>query len=400
MSDGFSFTKEQMDAAKGAGFANPRMKAEWDAQQKIVADARRRGDDCEARVLSGAVKAAEIPLEERQRRSQIETMFSGNGLTPWHELPTARVLPGTATTEEALAASGLDWLVEMKDLLIEDPEWRRAGEKIPARAIVRTTDKRVLGAAGVSYTPVQNRTLFEIGDGIARAGAAWETAGSMFGGRQVWALMRIGKAEGDEVTKGDPVKTYLLLRNNHDGRRSAEVMLTDYRPVCRNSMRLALSDAAGLLFRYRHTRKVEDRLAAGAAILEAANAAHDRFVESAQKLALTRYPTDAQQKYLAAVLGIKANEKGEFSTQSINKLNRAKQGLNAERALAEALGANPDTAWVAFNAVTRFTSHDEKVVRGDADRRLSEMLDGAIERTNATALEMALDAADGAVVGA
>ena len=396
MSDGYSFTQEQIDAAKGAGFSDPRQQAEYERQQQIVADARRRGDDCEARVLSGAAKPGEIPEAERRARSGVETMVSGRGLTPWHQLPGTVVLPGLLDSKTALRESGLDWLVRMLDVQVADPAWRDPSDKVPARAIVRESDRRVLGAAGPTYTPVQNETLFEIGDGLTQAGARWETAGSLYGGRQVWALMRLTDEDvGTEVQPGDPVKTYLLLRNNHDGRRSAEVMLTNFRPVCRNSHRLALQDAAGLLFRYRHTTNVNKRLEAGATILEAANHAHQTFIESAKKLSMTTYPTDEQQRFLATQLGIELDGKGEPETpQGRKKLARAKLGLEAERAIAEGLGASPDTAWVAFNAVTRFTSHDEKAVRGGEERRLSEMLDGAIETVNARAFDAALALAE------
>ncbi len=288
----------------------------------------------------------------------------------------------------------------MLELQVADPAWRLEGDdgKVGARAIVRTTDKRVLGYAGPSFTPVQNRTLFDIGDGLCKAGGRWETAGSLYGGKQVWALMRLSDEDvGSEVQPGDPVKTYLLLRNNHDGKRSAEVMLTSFRPVCRNSHRLALQDAGGLVFRYRHTTNVNDRLASGAKILEAANTAHAEYVEAAKKLAMTSYPTDLQMGFLRDALGIEVDDKGApKSAHAAKKLGRARTALALERQLAEEqLDADPDTAWVAFNAVTRFTSHDEKAVKGGQDRRLSEMLDGTIEDVNRRAFEAAMDLTTG-----
>ena len=75
--------------------------------------------------------------------AMLESMFyvAEDGL-PWHEL--GKALDNPPTTEQGIVDSGLDWPVDLIDLVTID------GLHVPARATVRTINgvREVLGVVG------------------------------------------------------------------------------------------------------------------------------------------------------------------------------------------------------------------------------------------------------------
>ena len=315
---------------------------------------------------------------------EVETMFSGKAVTPWHGLGS--VLEGTLTSARALEASGLDWRVRLEAVQVANPEWRRDGQAVPSVAILREKDSAVLGASGLGYRPVQNETLFAVGDTLTEAGARWETAGSLYGGRRVWGLMRLDESLPGEVVAGDAVRPYLLLANAHDGLRCAELLLTTVRVVCANTYRVATMSGGHGVFRLRHTANVEVRMAQAAQLLRKARDRYDEFMDTARLLNRHKVTKDEQVDLVAEALGI---ERGpELRGLLKKKLERAVMCLEAERASA----ADPDSLWTAFNGVTRFSTHAARVLgKGrDAEER---RLDNSTWSTTAQANDRALAAA-------
>jgi phage/plasmid-like protein (TIGR03299 family) len=385
----FSYTAAQMKSAKDAGFESPEHQERENQRQKFIADANRRGDGCEAAIMAGTTRAEDVPLEERRARSKVESMASGRGLTPWHRLPEAKVLDGLMTSVEVLREAGIDWRVEKCPLQIIDEAWRTADE-VPSFALVRDKDRRVLGAAGTRYTVVQNETLAEIGEALMKAGARWETAGSLNGGRRVWMLLSL-ESDG-EVVEGDKVKSYILLSNAHDGYRTVDIALTTVRVVCNNSFRLAMGGAGAGTFKFRHTSQVEERLAQAGDILLHARERFDEFVAQSKKMAELKLNEQEQIDFLLEALGISKDPK-EHKGLMLKKLEQAKECLRAERAAA-AEGVE-DSGWTAFNAVTRFTTHKARVMGGDdkqTERRLEAQMWGPNAEVNQNAFEMILEA--------
>lgn len=168
------------------------------------------------------------------------------GEVPWHGLGTA--LPSLATAQEALAAAGLDWTVEKREL--RDFDHRRVPGKF---VVVRTDTGEHLGVVSASYTPLQNKEAFRFFDQATMDpnGPKYEVAGSLRGGRIVWILARIPGFL--EVVRGEEHQPYLLLVNSHDGKMAVRLLPTFVRVVCQNTLQLAL-ESAQLLWRRIHTR--------------------------------------------------------------------------------------------------------------------------------------------------
>ena len=124
-----------------------------------------------------------MPAEITETKGKAEMMYVGR--TPWHGLGTQ--LDGPPTAAEAIAAASLDWTVEMVPVYLD------GGIEIPGkRAAVRTDTGLVMNVMSDRYTPLQNVDAFAFFDAVVGAGEAiYHTAGSLQGGRKVWALARL-----------------------------------------------------------------------------------------------------------------------------------------------------------------------------------------------------------------
>lgn len=114
-----------------------------------------------------------------------------------------------------------------------------------------------------SYTLISHGDMGEILDAVmgADANVKFETAGSLNGGRQVWALVRLD--EPFQVP-GDDSDSYpfLALLNAHDRSASCQVTYTTVRVVCWNTFSAAdrQAEKTGARHVFRHTGDVQQRI--------------------------------------------------------------------------------------------------------------------------------------------
>jgi phage/plasmid-like protein (TIGR03299 family) len=176
----------------------------------------------------------------------IETMAYA-GATPWHGLGVP--VDADIDVDDMLVRAGLDWGVEKVPLHIH-----RGGaeQMVPGQyALVRDSDDSVLSVVGSTYEPVQNRDAMEFFREFCDAGdMTLETAGSLSGGRRVWALASI--RDGFQLAGGDEVSGYLLLTNPHARNEALVAQFTPVRVVCQNTLAMALRGGGSGVFRHRH----------------------------------------------------------------------------------------------------------------------------------------------------
>ena len=161
-----------------------------------------------------------------------DTMFSGNGIRPWHGLGT--VIEGTVTSDEAIKLANLGWDV------IQEPVYLKNGIEIPNLfANIRSDTNDLLGTVKDKYTIVQNKEAFAFTDNIIKNSkgidAKYETAGSLFNGKRVFMLVRLP----DVDLVGDKVENYLFVSTAHDGSQGLMAGITNVRVVCNNTLQMA-----------------------------------------------------------------------------------------------------------------------------------------------------------------
>ncbi len=307
---------------------------------------------------------------------------SASRTPPWHNL--GKVVTEAPTTAEAIRLAGLDWSVETRPLFLAD------GRPVEAAAVVRATDGKVLGNhVGKNWTPLQNAAAFEWFDPFVQSGeCSFETAGALAGGSRVWVLATLNRRPID-VGGGDKVKKYLLLSNSHDGSLAVRVGMSAVRIVCANTLALAHNDKGSSLLRLRHTRNLSAALTMVRDMVNTVDASFEATGEAYRKLAATRVVNLADlRKYVAIVLGLKTDEKGELATRGKNILAEVLKKYEG------GVGANLTTAagtWYgAYNAVQDYLAYD----RGTDDaRRLDSMWFGSNAVMNKNALDLALQMA-------
>lgn len=174
---------------------------------------------------------------------EVETMFSGRGIKPWHfdqTGPTGQtvVVDGAPTAAEAIKLAQLDWDVELRKVYAGSSDGK-SKKLIPSKqAVVRATDDKVFSVVGSVYQPLQNKDAFTFMDNLVDEGLEYETAGSLRGGSIVFLT---AKLPGEILVGGeDAHELYLFLRSSHNGFDSIKVGITPIRVVCQNTLNMAL----------------------------------------------------------------------------------------------------------------------------------------------------------------
>jgi phage/plasmid-like protein (TIGR03299 family) len=310
---------------------------------------------------------------------EVETMAWAHEV-PWHGLGVQ--VSGDLSPEEMLVAAGIDWEVELRDILVD------GGGKIPGhQALVRKTDGKVYDIVGQRWKPVQNREAFQFFNEIARAGGAkMETAGALHGGQTVWGLARLGadfKLPGNDV-----VRNYVLMASHHKLGKATLAKLTNVRVVCANTMASALAGDAQWERRFSHVTEFDPALA-----VETFSVAREQvreFEKNVRLLKKLKITTDGAVRILAPVYQAHSKEDLPIDelVQDYGKLNPTmKSILECNK---EAPGADEGTGWGLLNAVTYFHDHGQ---RREQDNRLASSWFGKSasrkEAVFASLLEMA-----------
>jgi len=321
------------------------------------------------------------------------SMFYVNDV-PWHRLGTQLEKP-PGSSEEAIAAAGLDWEVVKAPLYISG-----VGRLIPLEdrfAIVRTDhlhrdDCKPFGVVGRDYEPLQNRDAFRFCDPLLREGhVTFETAGALGQGERVWVLAR---CKGDVKVGPDDLQRYLLLTNTHNGTGSVTMKFTPIRVVCQNTLSAAVG-GDGRTFRVRHDSHLQSRLRETSAVLDIIY----RTYEELQKGFESMMQMDLQPGALDAYL------KDVFPDPSKPDDQRAGDRIQRDRLAAayfsrHGKGNNADgvrgTLWAAYNGVTEYVDHRKPnaLARDFSTRRLNYVWFGGGATIKQRALIQALRRAD------
>jgi len=200
----------------------------------------------------------------------------------WHGLGT--VFDKPVTTSEMLDLAHLsNWNLRMVPLDIDGEYSDRIEYKILRdNPFMKRVDR--LGIVGRRYKLFPNEELFAFGDNLTNQRRRWETAGSLDGGRTVFATL----ADTEDIVldpngAGDIIKKYLLLKSSHDGSGKIVAKRINTRVVCKNTLNIGLKEN-GAEFSIRHTQKLEGRLAEAKLALGFAEDYDEEFEAAMQTL--------------------------------------------------------------------------------------------------------------------
>jgi phage/plasmid-like protein (TIGR03299 family) len=184
-----------------------------------------------------------------------EAKMAYAGDLPWHGLGT-KVNPDISV-DDMMVAAGLDWEVKKTPIytqLYDSTTQKTDRIKIPSKwALTRTSDNKVMTISGDNWRPTQNKEAFEFFREFCDVGGAkMETAGSLKGGQNVWALAKLGA--GFTLPNGDRTEGYLLFSLPHVVGSSIQVRTTSVRVVCNNTLTFSLNGNTQSEYRQNHMR--------------------------------------------------------------------------------------------------------------------------------------------------
>ena len=269
-----------------------------------------------------------------------DTMFSGNGIRPWHGLGT--VIDGTVNSDEAIKLANLGWDV------IQQPVFLKDGTEIPDFFVnVRSDTNDVLGMVKSKYKIVQNKDAFEFTNNIIENSRGvecrYETAGSLFNGKRTFMLVRLP----DVDLVGDTTENYLCVSNSHDGTTGLIASVSCVRVVCSNTLQLAINGAQRT-WNLRHTESIKGKQAEAEQALGLALNYTERVKEDAIKMAGEKVREEAFFREL-------------FKKMNLSEKSTEKVGLTIADIYhnKEDLQNFKGTAWGLYNAVADFVSNGE-----------------------------------------
>lgn len=284
------------------------------------------------------------------------------GATPWHGLGVK--LPEDVDTDTMLPAAGLDW-----ESVSIPAEYRHPITGAMAQAegnfvIARSDTGAALGVVGSRYVPYSNRELMEFGDALRRQGSVkWHTAGSLKGGRRVWALAQV--AGQFEVKRRDGTSQvtapFLLLSTAHDGTMRVRAIFTGVRVVCWNTLSAALGAGDKTGFYARHTGSLKARVADA---IEALGLAEKHFrleAKTMQELANSPMtPAEFVTFTLQVLTGEDDADKARAAFEKAEGRSKAlysRKGSELINLFARGAGNHGEDRYDALNAITQWVDH-------------------------------------------
>lgn len=275
------------------------------------------------------------------------------GETPWHGLGSE--LTRGADLDVWRVEAGLDWSVGRAQVAFK-PEGKGVFVKGDSQVLYRDDTFAQLGIVSDRYQIVQPGEVLEFfRDIVGTGGLELETAGSLDGGKKVWALAKTG--DGFSIMGQDRVEGYVLLSTSFDGSMATRAQFTSVRVVCNNTLQLAAKDTKGAVI-VPHSSTFD---ATGVKIdLGLIHGAFSTFEDQAQELAQRRLTNEEAMKLLAQVMVPSSVDK-EFdqSTVSTKRFNQVLTvfDLYQHAGRGSNLRSAAGTAWGLVNAVTEYVDH-------------------------------------------
>lgn len=309
---------------------------------------------------------------------EVETM-AWAGETPWHGL--GKEVHHDLTPAQMLKEAGLDWSVDKKPMYYETNGKKFATDQ---RALVRSSDNKLLSIVSDDWQPVQNEQAFEFFNEFVMEGdMEMHTAGSLRGGKNVWALAKV--KDSFTILGGDKVESYLLFSNPHEYGRCIDIRFTPIRVVCNNTLTLSLAGKSDLMVRLNHRRSFDAAMVKQT--LGIANKKLSNYKEMAEFLASKRYNKESVEEYFRVVF------------PSLTKKDDAKLFSRPAETAYQHLETQPGAEfgagswWQAFNATTFTVDH---LLGHSAETRLQSAWYGTNRNRKLVALEKAVEYAEAA----
>lgn len=303
------------------------------------------------------------------------------GQTPWHGL--GNQLASRQPLEVWMEQAGLDWRIKETPVRFINSDKGYLGEILSFddhKVLYRSDTQAPLSVVSQRYQVVQPREILEFYRDLTEAsGFELETAGSLKGGRKIWALARTGQSG---VLKGkDQTNAYVLLATACDGTMATTAQFTSVRVVCNNTLAVALNGQAQAV-KVSH-RSVFDATAVKQQ-LGITVSAWDDFMYRLKALSERKITARETEQFLTTLFQPRPDQQhSKANERAMGKVLSLFDGAGRGADLPSTKG----TAYGLLNAVTEFVDHEKRARSNDY------RLDSAWFGQGATLKQRALDKA-------
>ena len=306
----------------------------------------------------------------------VEMAFVGE--TPWHKL--GQELEEGASIEQWQVAAGMDWSIERSPVRFnaQGNDQIYSGQSV----LYRSDDNTPLSVVSNRYKPVQPKEVLGFfRDLVAENGFKIHTAGTLMGGKRMWALAETGKF--GEVCKGDGIGGFLLLSTSCDKTLATTARFTTVRVVCNNTLTAAVNRDVNQVS-FSHIQQF-DHVAVKAQLGNAVES-FGSFMEMAKVLQKAKLSAQEAKEFVGFLVSTSVQLADEEYDVTTNRAYKKILALFNEEAKGIELVGH--TKWGMVNAVTEYYDHFNPTRSDDA--RLNSAWFGAGERAKNQALDLLL----------
>ena len=307
------------------------------------------------------------------------------GATPWHDL--GNKLEEGADMETWKKAAGMDWTIKQAPVhyeVIDDNYHHNLSTFKGQNILYRSDNNEALSIVSDRYKPVQPAEVLEFFDSLVKeAGFKLHTAGTLRGGKRLWALAETGKF--GEVCKDDGVGGFLLLSTSCDRSLATTARFTSIRVVCNNTLTMATNKTKSVVSVPHSTIFDHDKVKLE---LGKVTEAFGSFMEMAKFLQKQEMLSLAADNFIRKLVEPISQVKREDYELGKNKTYQALWELFEGGAKGSNLVGH--TKWAMLNAVTEY--YDHHIPNRSNDTRLNNAWFGSGDRIKNKALELLLTA--------
>jgi phage/plasmid-like protein (TIGR03299 family) len=287
------------------------------------------------------------------------------GETPWHGL--GQSLEQGQPLEVWAKAAGMEWRVQRSKVYYateRGQDHSKHAEWADRHVLMRSDNKAPLGLVSDGYKVVQPIEVLQFFSEVSKANhLEMETAGTLNGGKQYWALARTG--ESFALGGVDRINAYVMLATSCDGSMATTAKFTSVRVVCANTLAMARSDGKSAIKVKHSTTFNADQVRID---LGLAASTWEEFKVNAARLASRRLTKQDCVSILVKSIGDEEAFRKAFedkkTTQealqeqpNIRVMTSIMELFNGRGMGAQAVTAN-GTAWGLVNAATQYFDHD------------------------------------------
>jgi len=319
------------------------------------------------------------------------------GDTPWHGL--GQKIDPDSSLEIWAQEAYLDWTIEEKPLYYQTGQMDALeyNEVESKKILLRSDNNTPLSVVSDKYQVVQPLEVLEFfKDLIETGGFRMHTAGSMLGGKKVWALAEIGQEA--KIMGNDRIGGFLLLATSADGTLATTGQFTTVRVVCNNTLGFAVKrgeSGSERAIKIHHLKKFDHEEVKRE--LGLAGASFNSFIEKASNMSEVHMDDEQAFKFFFNVYKTAKNITTERFTAEEHKkrLDTLTRGQITKlmkirkEAPGQDLKSSTNTVWGAVNAITYMEDHFRR--GGRNGQKLNSAWFGKGNRIKNLAFSMAED---------